>query len=511
MTEHSQHRFLSALPLLPALTWVIVCWDWPTRLGFFSDDWMILLHPSPGTAEAFRDILRTVATRPVSAPLIWVNQVLTDWSPFNMQILNCAMFAVSAHSVYFLTRTFSESIGQTPSHSRIGGCVAATAFLCLPSNVGIFTWGTGAVAAVPALPLFCYGTGLILHRTDARARAGGLILIALSHLSYEAFYFQEIAVFVSSSIIARRRLDRSVMTIILLLAAINFACITFNRINPYGIHKQFAENWLSIFMGGISHIYSTARHATREVFNIGFPALIIFLCFGLVLSGLDRGASFVLMGSIGILCSVLLYAMAGYGFSFEGANARVSIVFNVYASVMIGLLASSSAPNKSRFIAYIHLFSLAVLLLSLAIASRARVNEWADAWSKEMVRLSNFPDSPIELAVERTIAVSVQPTTHDIIQIATAPWEISGAAAWVQYIRHKAMGFRKMNTPWHGSVWFATPPGWFNTWDGTTFKQGPCGASMPTYQSTAQSLYVWDNATRDLIPAKAPWRIGCTD
>src|SRR5580700_357505 len=82
--------------LLPAGLWIWLCWDWPTRLGFYSDDWMILLHPFVGTAEAFRDIANAVATRPVSTPFIWLAQILVDWDPVRSQILNVTMLLVTA-------------------------------------------------------------------------------------------------------------------------------------------------------------------------------------------------------------------------------------------------------------------------------------------------------------------------------------------------------------------------------------------------------------------------------
>src|ERR1700741_2879839 len=82
--------------ILPVTLWIWLCHDWPARLGFYSDDWIILLHPFVGTAEAFHDIFNVVASRPVSAPYIWLAQVVVDWSPARSQFLDAAMLLVSA-------------------------------------------------------------------------------------------------------------------------------------------------------------------------------------------------------------------------------------------------------------------------------------------------------------------------------------------------------------------------------------------------------------------------------
>src|ERR1700733_12185729 len=93
---------------LPVALWIWLGRDWPSRLGFYLDDWMVLLHPLAGTVEAFRDTLNLVATRPVSAPYIWLAQVIVDWSPVRSQILNAAMLLVTAASVGLLAGGLSS-------------------------------------------------------------------------------------------------------------------------------------------------------------------------------------------------------------------------------------------------------------------------------------------------------------------------------------------------------------------------------------------------------------------
>ena len=80
-------RFIVSVAV-PLIAWLWLCAERPWRLGFFSDDWYILLHPNIGSVDSFQGILEIVATRPASAPIIWLVQTLTDWSPARSQVIN---------------------------------------------------------------------------------------------------------------------------------------------------------------------------------------------------------------------------------------------------------------------------------------------------------------------------------------------------------------------------------------------------------------------------------------
>src|SRR5579872_2309947 len=182
-----------SLPLLPIILWIWLCRDWPSRLGFYFDDWMVLLHPFVGTAEAFHDILTLVATRPVSAPYIWLAQAIVDWSPIRSQFLNASMLLISAASVGLLAAALISVVHVLRRGVFAGACLASATFFVFPSNVGTFAWGTGVSTAIPALPLFCLSMSLLLHSEKSWRRLISALAIALlSHLSYEAFYFQEL-------------------------------------------------------------------------------------------------------------------------------------------------------------------------------------------------------------------------------------------------------------------------------------------------------------------------------
>jgi hypothetical protein len=508
--------------LVPFALWIWLCRDWPTRLGFYSDDWMALLHPSVGTVEAFRDTLNLVATRPVSAPYIWLAQAITDWSPARSQTLNAAMLLLTAVSVGLLAAALNSVARGLRAGALAAACVAGAAFIVFPSTVGTFAWGTGVSTAIPALPLFCLSTSILVHSGNSWFRlATGLVLALLSHLSYEAFYFQEIAIVLLAATLRGSKVRELPWRALVGVALVNIACVAFNRWTPGGVQKSFHPDFLRLFVGSYSHILSALGHATREYkFLIAATVLIAgpsgAICLAR-LTGAPRVAFALLLTLCGVIASGILYAFAGYGFAAEGPMARVGIVIATYYSIATGTLAAAAwcVANRKTLLPTIA-FSLSAVtgLVALELTARARTDEWAETWSYELTRLSRLPaivasrDAPIG---DPRIYVAIEDGPSLPIAPATAPWEITGAAAWASY---KSTNTRLLTINlWKGGTtaprWFVATNGWFNRWDGQRFEQGFCTDGIVIYNATGSELWLWKTSTTVLIKADAPWEYGC--
>jgi hypothetical protein len=511
-----RYRWIAAL--LPAALWVWLCWDWPSRLGFYSDDWIVLLHPFAGTADAFEDILKIVATRPVSAPYIWLAQLLIDWSPVRSQILDAAMLAVTAASVGLLAGALSGVVRGLRAGALIAACVTAATFIVFPSTVGTFAWGTGVTTAIPAVPLFCLATSLLLHSEGNWPRLIlGLTLALLSHLSYEAFYFQEINFVLLAAVLRGDKIRDLHWRAIVGAVLINVACLAFNRLNPGGIQKSFHWDFLSIFIGGYSQILSTLGHAVREHRFLIAGTVLIAGSSGVICLARLVGAWTVrltiLLTICGVVAAGLLYASAGYRLSAEGIMARVGIVLATYYSVAAGILAAAArcTMGRNRLPAMIFCLSVAIGLMALELTARSRVNDWADTWSYETARLSRLPAPTASAGGYQRIYVAIEDKDPSAIEPATAPWEITGAVAWATY---KVTNNRSlMLDPWRGSRtlprWLAASHGWFNRWDGQRFEQGFCGNDAIIYSAEGSELWLWKTSASALSKVESPWEYGC--
>jgi hypothetical protein len=516
--DSTWHRYRWIAALLPAALWIWLCRDWPSRLGFFSDDWMVLLHPFVGSAGAFRDIANLVATRPISAPFIWLAQIVVDWDPARSQTLNAAMLLVTAASVGMLSAALSLVIRPLRDGALVGASVAAATFIVFPSTVGTFAWGTGVTTAIPAVPLFCIATSLLLHSEGNRLRLIlGLTLALLSHLSYEAFYFQEINFLLLAAVLRSGKISELNWRPIVGAVFINVACLAFNRLNSGVIQKSFHWDFLSIFLSGYSHILGILGHAAREHrFLIAGTVLVAgpsgAICLARFVGGLKVYLA-LLLTICGVVAGGLLYASAGYGFLAEGIMARVGIVLATYYSVAAGLLAAAAwcTIGGYRLLAIMFWLSTAVSLVTLELTARARVNDWADTWSHETARLFRLPVAATSAGGYQRIYVALEDKDRSAIEPATAPWEIAGAVAWATY---KATNNRSLTLDlWQASQtlprWLAASHGWFNRWNGHNFEQGFCGNDAVIYGVEGGELWSWNTTTGKLDKVPPNWEYGC--
>ena len=499
--------------LLPVAVWIWLCHDWPVRLGFFSDDWMVLLHPVSGTAAAYRDVLKLVQTRPASAPYIWFTQAIVDWSPARSQLLNAAMLLATAASVGMLASALASAC-RIRDGAMAAACVASAFFIVFPSTVGTFAWGTGVIAIVPALPLFCLGMSLLLHSESSLLRFGlGLVLALLSHLSYEAFYFQEITLALLVAALRGRSMRDIAWRVLAGAVMINVGCLAFNRSTHSGIHKSFNPDFLAIFISGYSRIGDIFLHATREHDILIRASVLGAALFGSFCLARIVGLARVLLASLVVICGIVaagfLYASAGYGLAAEGTMARVSIVIATYAAVVSGVLAAAAwrAISSDRVPALAFCVCAAIGLLALGLTGRFRVGEWADTWAYEKARLSRLPTQEMSEASGQRIYLAIEDNHTLAIAPATAPWEISGAVAWAFY---NATNSRMlMASTWHNDWrWFATSSNWFNRWSGNSLTQGPCGGAV-AYSASGAELWSWKTSQATLTRVEAPWSIGC--
>jgi hypothetical protein len=520
--DSTWHRYRWIAVLLPATLWIWLCRDWPSRLGFYSDDWMVLLHPFVGSAEAFRDITNLVATRPVSAPFIWLAQIVVDWDPARSQMLNAAMLLVTAASVGMLSRALSLVIRPLRDGALVGASVTGATFIVFPSTVGTFAWGTGVTTVIPAVPLFCLATSLLLHSEGGRWQLGlGLTIALLSHLSYEAFYFQEVTFIVLAAVLRGSNLRSSQWQAIAGAILVNVGCIIFNRLTSGGVQKSFHWDFFHLVIWAYRHIPETFGHATREHIALIMTSMLVAGVSGAIclsqLVGAARVRIAFLVTICGIVASSFLYAFAGYPLAMEGPLARVSIVIATYYATTSGVLAAACwrAQYGQRWTAAAFWLFAAIGVVALGLTARSRLNEWADTWSYEMTRLSRLPSAVMSAHIaagdDRRIYIAVDDRPLSKVEPATASWEINGAIAWASY---KATNSRLLTLDiWRGSHtsprWFTTPPDWFNRWDGQRFEQGFCESHAVTDSASGSELWLWNTSTGEFNEAASAWQYGC--
>ena len=461
--------------------------------------------------------MRGVATRPVSVPFIWLAQVIVDWSPARSQLFNAAMLLVTAASVGSLAAALASAARDLRAGAMAGACVASAAFIVFPSTVGTFAWGSGVIAVVPATPLFCLAMSLLLRSDGKPWRFGlGLLLALLSHLSYEAFYFQEITIVLAAAILGGITIKTIPWRMLIGVVFVNGSCLAFSRLTAGGIQKSFDWHFVQVFMGGYPRVLDIFGHATREHDLLIGRALLVAALSGSVclvrFVGFARALITLLVLICGIVAAGLLYALASYGLAAEGTMARVSIVIATFFSLAAGVLAAAAwrAMGARRWSAIAFFVSGAMAFMALGLTARSRVGEWADTWTYETQRLSRLPATIASVDRDRTIFIAIEDRAPSFVEPATAPWEIVGAVAWASSkATHSRLAmvdiWRWPPLPYR---WFATPHNWFSRWDGNRFEQGPCAGGV-AYGVSGAALWAWNTSDSMLAKIEPPWEIGC--
>ena len=89
------------------------------------------------------------------------------------------------------------------------------------------------LAVVPAVPLFCLAMSLLLRSEGNAWRLGfSLFLALISHLSYEAFSFQEVTVILFAWALSGKKFSAATWRLLAIAIVLNIGCVSFNRLMP---------------------------------------------------------------------------------------------------------------------------------------------------------------------------------------------------------------------------------------------------------------------------------------
>jgi hypothetical protein len=508
-----------ALPVLA----VSLLYVWrPFKLGFYSDDWLVFLHPEPGSLRAWSDLISMYQNRPVSAVFAWLAQLAIDGDPARAQAVDMVLLIVAAIPLGRLAYTLAGSLTERRDARFWGACVAVAAYLTFPWTLGFSAWATAAAAAAPATFLFCLAACLLVGPNGERLSTQILacLLMAASFLAYEAFYGQFIFVLALAAVMRPvRGSSWMLLRPALLLGIVNVACFIYNRLAE-GNRKSFSEYWYQTFMNGYYHYFwPHLLRSFRGTAPIIAACLIVVLSFGLVLLartiGPLRTALAVLAILAGIWAAGLLYAVAGYGLATVGTFARVTVILSCYGALLLGLLGAASAARRDNesWLARAQIVASVALLAAFGGASAYRLVDWAQSWDVQQEVLRQLPHDMKSLVGSDIAYVYVGPIGPSDVRIATAPWEIPGTIAYVMLKDSPAAARRFMADIWSGAGrrWLAGMPDWSTSFDGETVSQHLCYNHAVAYSLAAKELWVWRVGEPQLEPASKGFHVDCED
>jgi hypothetical protein len=466
----------------------------PFTLGFYLDDWPVCALAAKAGPPFSKALLRYVyaidSTRPGLVPIRFLLSSLFRDHAFLWQagllIANCAM----ALALVWLVRAF---LGE--GVSKHGMWIGAV-WLVLPWNAAASFWPTylPSVLVLLMFGLLCAYSIRSWDRQRHNALWMGAIYLWIC-LSYEAFYFQWIALALIGLAMVhfgRARLrDVLFSSTGLLVAQICAALVHVLIVPAPGMERPIVSDWLRVATGDLLTIIPTMFRSAWEVraaMSILGRVLIVVWAFEAYRSRKPAMLGFCFL--VGGVLSIVAFALGGRGVAATGVDTRTLLIFNYWfvlgAAVLSGSALARSGPRMNGAIALV----LAGLGGSLAFAHVLRSRDWAAAWSMETTILADAPLADLRSTPPGATVVFAGQAYVNGAPIFTAAWDLNSAMPW-KYPSLQGRTFVVYN-PYAGAL----------AWDAGKLAYGRAHPLAET-----RDVYIWQPARRSFTRATGPFRI----
>ena len=513
-------RLTQRLPILLILCWMVLYLPRPFQLGFYHDDWPLLVEPVHGTApfslarlHFFFGPTTVYGSRPLTGLIAFCMSSLFGTSALGFQCVSILLVLLAALS---LRSWFNGLLDIFRDYSHTIGDLAAVFWMAMPWMLGATAWPNLALQALISQILFTEAARLLVRHKDLTPKLAlqlVAVLVACAFV-YEAFYFQ-IFLLVAFYALSRRGPTRNASQIGWLVALCGFAQavpIAYNRYSASlgsSTTKQFYPSWAELFWTSVRNLPRVLALSLGEFHSLWAALLCIFAISSLILlsAGLlkksRRRYCGNLLGLLVLACSAfvvaaLTYSIAGYGLASIGIESRVLFTPSFSFAIASFALLSSFFASPARIPKFALLSSAVAVAAVMAFALRNRVDEWAHAWKQESEILSAAPVEQIRRLPASSAIVFVGPSYYKGVVVFDASYDLT-SAAFVQSPLNQG------KQPFQGrALILPAADDRTLTWDGTTLVWRLPG--YWTQRFPAKDVYLWKFGTPGLEKEPAGFR-----
>jgi hypothetical protein len=198
---------------------------------------------------------------------------------------------------------------------------------------------------------------------------------------------------------------------------------------------------------------------------------------------------------LGVVASVFLYSLTGYGIDSIGLFARTTIAISFW--LIIGLVLLTSLSLNQTFTKKVMQICLYGIIGFFVFASTNRTLEWAHVWETQKKVLASAPIEQIKKVGEKDLVVFVGPYIYKGIHIFAAIWDITSAVN----NSHSELLERKYRTS------FTVQRDWESVWDGEKLVQINSITNQKVWEIPAEKVWVWDYPKGQFYELEAPAKI----
>jgi hypothetical protein len=502
------------------LIWAILYLPRPFRLGFYHDDWSVLIEPTRETAafslqrfNSFEGINSSFAARPLDGLLMFLTNSVCATSTFAYHAWAAILALVAALS---LRAWFGSMLREGEFPDRyFAADFGAIFWLSIPWSVASTGWPVLAPAAMCSQIFFTESMRRVLPPRRAGTRdlaVLGLGLLA-SYLIYEPFYFQFFVVAVYY-LIFQRPIFRSRAMIIWFLSVGLFTQLVVIGFNRYvaSLHammgKTVPANWFALFRMNLERLPYEFQLSLGEAAELWIDIVwilagvaIVLVIRGFLSPALSRPTVHILgvllMGVFAATAAVLTFSLAGYGISSVGVMGRSLQGVSWAVAIIAFSLSSLLILPHGDIVRGIFLTALLSIVFTNCVWQAHAVDVWAFVWHQEEEILKRAPTDKIKTLSAGDRVLYIGPSSYRGMVIFGANWDISAAVFSLPALSHD----RKNHEG--NMIHSASDYNW--TWDGKSLTQERPGSWSQMFPATG--LYIWNYDRGEMSEAKAGYRL----
>ena len=482
--------------VLLGFIFAVSSWWRSSRLGFYSDDWLLLSKTIYLQGTLAEYLGANGYARPIYGLITWLLNLLANGSPSYWQVISSGTVLASAAVSYRLIAYMAGRLGYGALPSLLGGLCGTVVLFFSPWMLAVFAWSTG-VLTLWSLILFGVGYLMVEETESARSKCVGSVLVLAGFLCYEAYWFT----FVPLLLISKYLRFSSVVAIaraalwygIPLALAVSYQLV----LVPLMISrpaKAISANFPLMLnnLANFDRFVSPAiAPAPTKAFYLALLALVAILLVVKAIS-LARLALVVAALGLGVIFTAVIYGAAGYGLAGTGVMSRTMAAPGLYFAILIGILAAATADrlsNKVRVprIAYAAPLIFGILSAIVFMGFFSQISEWTsskEASKRVLDSLVAVVDSAYLRKSSKGVSVVVQIEGDQNGELFGASYELGGAVALTKptLVPTKSVSFVT-----------ARQGAWGTVWDGEVVVQtvcsGPLGNVAERHPSQMPPLY----------------------
>ncbi len=519
---HNQENLIKFSWLIPILFWAILYIYRPFLLGFYHDDWHILVYMPlkfyaenyPETYPSFPDLgfyffINFYSNRPLTGITCWLLSLICHDSPFKWHCAVIITNMATAWSIRLLVRKFLTLIHEDKAYL---GDIAATFWLVFPWSMAINTWPT----LIPnQLTIICFSlSGCFLFTAWSKHKIGWFLpalFFLLSCLSYESFYGQFI-IYIIIGFIYRIHKQNTILALFLPLLSFGFAqgaVILFNRFGgvfiQHSVRKTLNKDWPQLWLSSLQNLPETLLQSLT-IFKSFFIIIILIGIFIFIFACVEQIIRYPLQRNkslfqaifaslafiLGGIIAVAIYSIAGYAMTSIGVESRVTLSLSFWITLV--LVSWSLVILKSRL--YIRRVSLIITLsglLCLSGATMIQLQSWIKSWETQQQILRSAPLNKVRNLKNNTyIVLNNYPDEFKGVTVFQSDWDFNSAMNYTYSLPSTIRFLLQRETL-------------VTTWNGETIQQTSPGNWEFSYE--ADEVWVWNYKNKSFKKAIPPFQI----